>query len=118
MTTSSSFTTSSDPAAAGVSTNLPGEGSDGGESTRFVERVVQGAHDAVDRAAERAVPAVERLRSGISSAGESLNQRAERLGQVQEQWLQSCRSTVREHPIGAVAAGVLVGWLLARMSSR
>jgi ElaB/YqjD/DUF883 family membrane-anchored ribosome-binding protein len=43
--------------------------------------------------------------------------RAERFGQMEEEWMESCRQSVREHPLAtvaiAVAAGVLLGKLLS-----
>jgi ElaB/YqjD/DUF883 family membrane-anchored ribosome-binding protein len=87
-----------------------------GTSDDVMNRVVQGAHEAVDRVAEKAGPAVERIRSGVSGAAESLHTHAEEFGALQEQWMQSARSCVREHPLATVAVAVAVGVLLSRIS--
>jgi hypothetical protein len=40
-----------------------------------MRRVVQGAHEAVDRIADKAIPAVERLRGTYNDAAETLKER-------------------------------------------
>ncbi len=65
--------------------------------------------------AEKAVPAVERLRSGVSEASERLQARADQLGQLQERWVEDSRNYVREHPFTSVAAALAAGMLLARL---
>jgi len=97
-------------------TTRSGGGTDNPADPMF-HRAVRGAHAAVDRVAERVGPAVERLKSGVSGAQESLNQRADQLGEIQEQWLASARTTVREHPIAAVAVALAAGVVLSKLLS-
>jgi ElaB/YqjD/DUF883 family membrane-anchored ribosome-binding protein len=80
-------------------------------------RVVQGAHEAVDRVAERAAPAVERLRSGVTAAAESLQIKADEWNRVSDEWLASARQGVREHPLAAVAVALVAGVALSRLLS-
>lgn len=89
-----------------------------GVSEDTVNRAAQGAHDAIDRVAERAGPAVERLRAGMSGAADMLHARAEQFGAMQEQWMESTRTCVREHPLATVAVAVGVGMLLSRLLAR
>lgn len=105
-------TTSQPSFSTGTSAN-PGAATDD-----VMNRVVQGAHEAVDRVAEKAGPAVERLKSGVAGAAESLQSHAEEFGAMQEQWMQNARGCVRDHPLATVAIAVGVGMLLSRMVAR
>jgi ElaB/YqjD/DUF883 family membrane-anchored ribosome-binding protein len=89
----------------------------GSSGAPTLDSMVQGAHDAVDRVAEKAGPAVERLRAGVHGAAEAMQVRADHLAALSDEWMEACRSSVRQHPLAAVAlavvAGVAVGRLLA-----
>jgi len=87
-----------------------------GESGDVLSRVVQGAHSAIDRMAETAAPAVQQLQDGVQAAGESLSQRASDAREMGDEWAESLRSTVREHPLAAVATALAVGVLVARLA--
>ena len=86
-----------------------------GHST--VDRAAQAAHDAIDKLASRAGPAFERLRGTATSAGETLRAKASRFGEIEEQWLESSRSYVRENPLAAVGIAVLAGLLIGKLTS-
>jgi ElaB/YqjD/DUF883 family membrane-anchored ribosome-binding protein len=86
-----------------------------GNPQKVVDRAAQAAHQTVDRVAAAAGPALERLRSGASNAAETLQSKADRLGELEEQWLTTARDYVREHPLTAVAIGVMAGLLIGRM---
>jgi ElaB/YqjD/DUF883 family membrane-anchored ribosome-binding protein len=88
-----------------------------GNAADMVQRVASTAHEAVDRVAATATPAIERLRERASSAVKTVKARADQIGAVEEQWIATARETVRQHPIGAVAVGVLVGWLIGKAMS-
>lgn len=88
--------------------------SDGGS---VVDRVARGAHEAVDRFADKARPAVERMRGSMSGAGDSMHERADQLGEMQEQWMESCRTAVREHPIASIGVAVVAGMVLSKVLS-
>jgi ElaB/YqjD/DUF883 family membrane-anchored ribosome-binding protein len=75
----------------------------------LLNRVVQGAHQTIDRLAETAAPHVDRLEHGMGSAGEGLHQRA-------DEWTDGLRTTVREHPLAAVGAALALGVLVARLA--
>jgi ElaB/YqjD/DUF883 family membrane-anchored ribosome-binding protein len=83
----------------------------------MMRRVVQGAHEAVDRIADRAIPAVERLRGSVNEASDMLQQRANQAAELRDEWTESLRSAIREHPLAAVATALAVGALIARISS-
>ncbi|MEW6706626.1 MAG: hypothetical protein AB1430_17395 [Pseudomonadota bacterium] len=100
-----------------TSTPTPGNGSNGaaGNPQKVVERVAKSAHETVDRVAAAAGPAIERLTHSASTAGDTLRAKADQFGALEEQWIASARSYVREHPFTAVAIGVLAGMLISRM---
>lgn len=86
-------------------------------SDELIQRVVQGAHSTIDRLAETAVPAVNRLQEGIHTAGDKLHAGADHARELGDEWTESLRTTVREHPIAAVAVALAAGVLIARLSS-
>jgi ElaB/YqjD/DUF883 family membrane-anchored ribosome-binding protein len=91
-----------------------GSSAQGGAS---MDRMVQSAHEAVDRFAEKAAPALEKLRSTMGSATEKLPMSRDELSAMQEEWVSSLRETVREHPLASLAVAAAAGVLLSRMMS-
>jgi ElaB/YqjD/DUF883 family membrane-anchored ribosome-binding protein len=82
-----------------------------------MRRVVQGAHEAVDRLADKAIPAVERLRGSYNDAAESLKQKADQAVDLKDEWTESLRMAVREHPIAAIGTALALGVILAKLTS-
>lgn len=74
------------------------------------ERVVRTAHQTIDRIAEVAVPQMQRLQDTVHDS-------AVHAREVGQEWTDSVRGTVREHPIAAVLTALAVGVLIARLSS-
>ena len=81
-----------------------------------LNRVVQGAHQTIDKLAETAAPHVQRLEQGVSSASETLHARADHAREVGDEWAESLRTTVRENPLAALATALAVGVLIARLT--
>jgi ElaB/YqjD/DUF883 family membrane-anchored ribosome-binding protein len=77
----------------------------------MLSRVVQGAHQTIDRLAETAAPHVQRLQEGVGT-------RAEHVKEVGDEWAESLRCTVRENPLAAVATALALGVLIARLTQR
>lgn len=102
------------PAATPSSSTATGKST--GESGDMLNRVVQGAHSAIDRMAETAAPTVQKLQDGVQAASDTLSQRADDARAMSEAWAESLRSTVREHPLAAVATALAVGVLVARLA--
>lgn len=100
-----------------MSDNGMRSGLETGSTHDTVNRLKQSAHDTVDRIADKAAPAVDRMRSSVSDMKDSMHARGEQLNAMQEQWLESCRSTVREHPVATVAVAVVAGMLLSKILS-
>lgn len=114
MTTSTPYPNAdSPPQYAGADPGIRSASS----SNDTINRVVQGAHEAVDRFAEKAGPAVERVKSGVGSMSETMRAKASEFGAIEAQWAESCRSTVREHPLATVAVALAAGALLSKLFS-
>lgn len=120
------FPTSDTRSDAGLGSSTTGTTTAGGSTGTYgssastddtIARVKQGAHDAVDRLAERAGPAVERMRSSMNQMSESARAKAAQFGEMEEQWVENARSTVREHPIASVAVAVAAGVILSKLLS-
>lgn len=75
----------------------------------LLNRVVQGAHETIDRLAETAAPHVERLEQNLGGASDKLHEQA-------DEWTDTLRTTVREHPLAAVGAALALGMLVARLA--
>jgi ElaB/YqjD/DUF883 family membrane-anchored ribosome-binding protein len=89
---------------------------DTGAAAAMVTRVVQGAHEAIDSIAEHATPALERLEQGLSQSGEVLHEKAGQLRATGDEWAESLRDNVRQHPLAALAAALAVGVVIARLA--
>lgn len=107
---SASRTGSAQGGMGSTSTLSPNAGDD------LLNRVVQGAHETIDRLAGTAAPHVHRLQEQVASAGETLNVKASDVRAMSDEWSESMRQTVREHPIAAVATALAVGMLIARIT--
>jgi ElaB/YqjD/DUF883 family membrane-anchored ribosome-binding protein len=118
MFPSSSTATSSISAgtAGGVAENGPDTTTTTRPQSDVLNRVVQGAHQTIDKLAETAAPHVQRLEQGVASASETLHARADHVREVGDEWAESLRSTVRENPLAAVATALAVGLLIARLT--
>ena len=93
-------------------------GSDGHSlnAPAMLHHVAQGAHQTIDRLAEQVTPQLQRLQENMASATESLDERADQLRLMSDEWMATLRSTVRENPLGAVAAALVLGMLVARVA--
>jgi ElaB/YqjD/DUF883 family membrane-anchored ribosome-binding protein len=82
-----------------------------------VDRAAQTAHEAIDRLAAKAGPAIDRLRGTANTASETLRAKADQFGELEEQWVESARTYVRENPLAAVGIAVAVGLLIGKLTS-
>ncbi len=89
-----------------------------GQASEFLGGVVQGTHRAIDRAAEGAAPHIQRLQEGLALASDTLHQRADQVRELGDEWSESLRGTVRDHPLAALATAVVAGILIARLTQR
>lgn len=79
------------------------------DAGELVMRVAQGVHETVDRVAEKAAPAAQKLESTVHDQ----IHRARELG---DEWTDSLRTTVRERPLSAVLVALAAGVLIARIT--
>lgn len=94
-----------------------GTASPNGSAQPTIERVAESAHRVVDQLAGKAGPAVDRLRSTVTGARDSMGQRLSELSHTREEWMDSARESVRRNPLAAVGLAAAVGYLLARLTS-
>jgi len=80
----------------------------------MVERMARSAHSAVDRVADTASAAVGRVRSGVTETLSTVSDTVDGLSSSREQWVDSCRQSVRNHPLTAVGVGLAAGYVIAR----
>src|SRR5262245_20530033 len=87
-----------------------------------VNRLAQSAHDAVDKVAAKAEPAVGRLRGETARMHEAVRQRVDAIPTGAERMAESARGYVRGHPFSTVAAvsrgGIVLAFLYRRGSHR
>jgi ElaB/YqjD/DUF883 family membrane-anchored ribosome-binding protein len=69
-----------------------------------VNRMVNKAHATIDRVAQKATPAAERMHQWV----ESTSTRSTRL-------VGACSTTIRDRPITSIAAAAALGYLLGRL---
>jgi|GEM_PF-731919 len=108
------FTTSEDVAKAGMA-NGNGAAS-GAAGVELVNRMAQSAHAAIDKLASQASPAVQHLQKSLEGTGEILHRRADQLRSTGDEWAESARSGVREHPLVAIGTAFALGLLIARLA--
>jgi ElaB/YqjD/DUF883 family membrane-anchored ribosome-binding protein len=94
-----------------MSTGSTGQGSGTGGSGDMLGRVIEGAHQTLDRLAETAAPHVQRLQDGVGV-------RAEQVKAMSDEWAETLRTTVRDNPLAAVATAMALGVLIARLTQR
>ena len=74
----------------------------------LLKRVTQRAHDAVDGVSDRIASTVDGLQGSIGSVGDT-----------RDEWVESAREAVRQHPFAAIGGAVLLGLALhSLLSSR
>lgn len=78
-------------------------------------RATAGAHEAVDRFADKAAPAVHKLGTGVTHASEALREGAHRAREIGDEWRQSLRGSVRDQPLTSVMVAMGAGWLIGRL---
>lgn len=85
-------------------------------TVEMLTRVVKDAHETIDRIAERATAPLEQLEHGLAQTGEVLHGKAEQWRTTGDEWAETLRDSVREHPLAAVAAALAVGVVIARLA--
>jgi ElaB/YqjD/DUF883 family membrane-anchored ribosome-binding protein len=86
-----------------------------GTKPHLLERLVAGAHRAIDLLGDAAAPTAQRWGESLSSANEALHERADQARALGRRSLEGVRDTVRERPLTAVTTALLAGALIARL---
>lgn len=90
-------------------------GAGNGGMQRNVEKGIDSysktAHQAVDRAADAAASMAGRVNEHV----EALGAKGEELLEMRDQWVQSAREYVREHPFQSIGIAAAAGYLLSMM---
>lgn len=73
-------------------------------SKQNVDRISQAAHDTVERATQAA-----------SSVADRFGEKYDELYAMQEDWMESGREYVREHPVAAIGMALAAGYLLSML---
>ena len=95
---------------------LPGSHTPPAPAKRFLERAASLAHDTIDRLSGRATTRVERLDEWVAAAQYGLPSQTRPLGGTRKDWFGGLRATVRNKPLGSVAAALAVGVVFARIA--
>lgn len=109
------FTTAEDAAKLANGTSASGTPSSTAAAD-LVNRVADKAHATIDRLATTAAPKAQQLQKSLEDTNELLQDRAERLRLTGNEWCDTLRSNVREHPLMAVGTALAVGLLIARLT--
>lgn len=107
-------TSSSERAATPATAESPASGST--QPSELLNRLVAGAHQAIDRFAGQAAPRLDRWNEGVHTAGTRLRERAGQAGAMGEDLGETMRSTVRERPLAAIGTAFAIGFLIARLT--
>ena len=97
-------------------------------ASRTASSVVTGAHDAIDRAAAAAVPAVERIAVGAHTAVDKASSVASKTAQAisstsgqirdaQSRLADACTAQMKENPMVTLGVAVAAGFVLSRLLS-
>jgi len=72
----------------------------------LIKRVTQTAHEAVDGVAAKISSAVDGVQGGVSKVGDT-----------RDEWVESAREAIRQHPFAAIGTAVLIGLALRSLTS-
>ncbi len=72
----------------------------------LLKRVTQTAHEAVDGVAAKISSTVDGLQGGVSKVGDT-----------RDEWVESAREAIRQHPFAAIGTAVLIGLALRSLTS-
>ena len=72
----------------------------------LIKRVTQSAHDAVDGLAAKVSSVTDGLQGGV-----------DKVGDTRDEWVESARDAIRQHPFAAVAGALVIGAALLSLRS-
>jgi ElaB/YqjD/DUF883 family membrane-anchored ribosome-binding protein len=110
------WTTSDPQERAPDMSMLPDSENAAAPAVGLLKTAVHGAHDTIDRLADRAEPAVRQAGESVAAAGETLRAKTDQLRETRDEWVEGARSTVRSNPLASVAAALALGAVIARIT--
>jgi ElaB/YqjD/DUF883 family membrane-anchored ribosome-binding protein len=110
---------STGPSAASSADNAVQRGvSQAGSSLHeTIDKVAEPARSTVDRAATAAHNTVDKLASGASSVAGKVSDQAQRFTDVPLQAVDYSKAYIKDHPLQAVGAALLVGLIFGRLTA-
>lgn len=81
-----------------------------------VDRMADTAHRVVDDLASKTAPAAERVRTSMHHAMDTMHRRMDDLAETRDEWMETTRESIREHPLTMVCGAIAIGFLLAKLS--
>ncbi len=82
-----------------------------------IDKVADPARSTVDRAATAAHNTVDKLASGAASVAGKVSDQAQRFTDVPLQAVDYSKAYIKEHPLQAVGAALLAGWVFGRLTA-
>ena len=82
-----------------------------------IDKVTQPAHGTVDRAATMAHNTVDKLASGANSVAGKVSEQAHRFTDVPLQAVDYSKAYIKDNPLQAVGAALVLGVLLGRLTA-
>ncbi|WP_372827931.1 YqjD family protein [Polaromonas sp.] len=82
-----------------------------------IDKVTQPAHGTVDRAATMAHNTVDKLASGANSVAGKVSEQAHRFTDVPLQAVDYSKAYIKDHPLQAVGAALVLGMLIGRLTA-
>lgn len=104
-------------AAFSESTLLRGVDQAGNKLHDTIDKVAEPARNTVERAASAAHSTVDKLASGAHAVAGKVNEHAHLLTDVPLQAVDYSRAYIKDHPLQAVGAALLVGLVLGRLTA-
>ena len=95
---------------------LPGSEQAAPAGVGLLDHAAQGAYDTIERLADSAAPAAHQLGEQVAAAGEAMHAKTAALRDTRDEWVESVRSTVRSKPLASIAAALVLGAVIARIT--
>ncbi len=103
--------------SSGDSALLRGVAQAGSTLHDTIDKVAEPARSTVDRAATAAHNTVDKLTSGASSVAGKVSDQAHRLTDAPLQAVDYSKAYIKDHPLQAVGAALLVGLIVGRLTA-
>ena len=101
-------TNTATPTAASSNSTAPGDATAAVAPIvdRLLKRATSSAHDAVDSVAAKVGSIADGLQGGVSKVGDT-----------RDEWIESARDAIRQHPFAAIAGALVIGAALLSLNS-